>query len=478
MRSALFVGSFVALLFAPPSLHSARGDGLVYRLPADGAFVKYDLNANMSFAEGQEIPIGGSLTMSSVGETTVDGEKCRWIEFKTVFKIGGQEQPNISKLLIPEKHLGQGKSAEGKALRGWVKSGEGEAIEIKDGNAPQFSIENAVLLAGPPKIAAELKPAEIENAKLGKLPCAGVTGEQDVERAPGKVVHLQFEKRLNEKVPFGVVSVDWKFAAKSGGQVDATGTFKLTLTDFGTGAVSALAKDAGRAGDAELRESLVKGGAQSGPAETPENLAVLRQEAERNPQVAEARRAYGQALQNSGDNERAYEQFAALAKLEPQSLIAESKLVQLCETLKKTAERDEHLSKVRQHSEGRRAEQPWFCREQFAVGDKHVVALEHFELNGPMALRYRFEVQAKKGDKSLFRITLGSYDVTTEVARQLGQIKEDERMYHLDSYAGREHSTFALLGAKPPTYEQTRKLAVEIIEGKRRPISGSTLPEK
>jgi hypothetical protein len=91
---------------------------------------------------------------------------------------------------------------------------------------------------------------------------------------------------------------------------------------------------------------------------------------------------------------------------------------------------------------------------------------------------YRFEVSGKKGEKSLFRITLGSYDFSTQAARQLGQIEKDERMFHLDSYAGRDHATFAMIGAKPLSYEQTRKLVVEIIEGKRRPISGSSRGEK
>ncbi|MBI3862527.1 MAG: tetratricopeptide repeat protein [Planctomycetia bacterium] len=477
MRFAIFAGSLIGLLFATAAVHPARGDGMVYRLPADGTFVKYDLDAKIRFVEGQEIPIAGSLTMSSVGEATVDGEACRWIEFRTVIKIGGQEKPNISKLLIPARHLGSGKSAEGKALRGWVKSGDDEAIEIKDGSAPQLQVENAAFLAGQPKVAGDLKPLEIENGKLGKLKCAGVTGEHDVERVPGNVIHLKFEKRLHDSVPFGVVAALWTFEAKSGEQIDARGTIKLTLTDMGTGAVSELAAPSSRVTSAE-RETLVRGGGESGPQESPEKLNQLRTAVDKNPDSAEVRRDYGQALQNAGESEQAYEQFAALARLDPQSLLAESKLVQLCEALKKTTERDEHLANVRRISEKTGGTQPWFCREQFTAGEKQVVAFEYFELNGPMAVKYRFEVSGKKGDKSLYRITLGSYDVTTQLSRELGQIKKDERMYHLDSYAGRAHSTYAFIGSRLPSYEQTRKLAVEIIDGKRRPISGSNLPGK
>jgi tetratricopeptide (TPR) repeat protein len=346
-------------------------------------------------------------------------------------------------------------------------------IELQGGNAPQILIENGAFLAGPPRIAGDLKPLEIENRKLGKLKCAGVTGEYDLERMPGNIIHLKFEKRLHDSVPFGVVSANWMFEATSGGQADAQGAFQLTLVDIGTGAVSELSKVAGPADDADRPELLARSGAEAGPKDTPEKLALLRQAVEANPDAAEARRAYGQALQNAGAFAEAYEQFAVLAKLEPLSLLAESKLVQLCEALEKATERDEHLARLRLLSEKAPDVQPWFCREQFVAADKQVLAFEYFELNGPMALKYRFEVSEKRGEKSLYRITLGSYELTTQIARELGEIEKGQRMFHLDSYAGREHSTFAMIGSKPPSYEQTRKMVVEIIGGKRRPITGS-----
>jgi len=478
MRLSFLGGSIWALLFAALSLPLARGDGMVYRLPVDGAFATYDLKANLSFAGGQEIPVAGSLTISSVGETTLDGKKCRWIEFKTVFKIGAQETPNISCLLIPEDHLGRGKSAEGKATTARIKSGDAKVLELTGGDAPQLLIENTLLLSGPPKTAGELKPVEIVNARLGNLTCAGVTGEFDIERAPGQKIYLKFEKRLHDKVPFGVVAAVWKFEAKSDGQRDATGEFSLTLTDMGSGAVSALAKVAVPSEAARLEAELIAGGAGFSRPETSEKLAQLRRQVDENQENAEARRAYGQALQNAGEDRAAYVQFAALAKRDPDSLIAEAKLVQLCEALQRTAERDEHLAKVRQLFKLEKTRQPWFCREHFAVGDKRVAALEYFELSGPMALQYRFEVREKEGEASLYRITLGSYEYTTKASRQLGQIKENERMFHLDSYAGSDHGTYAFLGAKPPSYEQTRQLVVGIIEGKRGPISGTRVPAK
>lgn len=478
MRLNLLGGSICALLSAALFLPLARGDGMVYRLPPDGAFVKYDLKANISFAGGQEIAIGGSLTISSVGEATVDGKKCRWIEFKTVFKIGAQETPNVSSLLVSENLLGQGKSAAGKAIRARIKSGDGEIHEIAGSDAPNLLIENAMLLCGPPKIAGELKPAEIENVRLGKSTCGGVTGEFDVERAPGKNIHLKFEKRLHDMVPFGVVSAGWKFEAKNDGQLDATGAISLTLTEMGTAAVSELSKEVRPPEAARLQADLAAGGAEFSRPESPEKLELLRRRVDENQQDAEARRAYGQALQNAGEDQAAYKQFSALAKLEPQSLIAESKLVQLCTALKRAAECDEHLAKVRQIYKDQKTRQPWFCREQFAVGGKHVAALEYFELSGPMALQYRFEVREQEGETSLYRITLGSYDFTTKAFRELGKIKENERVFHLDSYAGRDHGTYAFLGVKSPSYEQTRQLVVEIIEGRRSPLSGSRLPEK
>lgn len=218
---------------------ATRADGLVYRLPEDGAKVKYDLEFKGGRAGGEERTGTGSLTISSVGQETVDNEKCRWIEFRMATKIGNDpgERVITSKLLIPEKHIGKDKSPGENIVRGWIRMGEGPAQELKD-LKQQIAGPLAAFLTGPLKDAKDLEKAEVES-KLGKLPCAGQTGTVSVEQGDAKVA-VTFENRLHEKAPFGVVTAVMKFDVTRNGMTREGGTITMKLADVGTKAVSEL----------------------------------------------------------------------------------------------------------------------------------------------------------------------------------------------------------------------------------------------
>src|SRR5262249_53928106 len=95
----------VCFLFLGLSLaQSALADGLIYKLPDDGAQVRYDLE----IATTGDNKVKGSLSVSSVGKATENGEECRWIEFKMITNDDGQDHIIISKVLIPDKHIGKG----------------------------------------------------------------------------------------------------------------------------------------------------------------------------------------------------------------------------------------------------------------------------------------------------------------------------------------------------------------------------------
>jgi hypothetical protein len=181
----------------------------------------------------------GSVTVSSVGQMTVDNEKCRWIEIKMIFKEDDTERLTLTKVLIPEKHLGKGKSPGENLIRAWVKEGDMPATEVKDLKDPRTGAA-AAFLAGPPKNPGELEKIEIDNAKLGKVASAGFTGDQELEGPGGTQVSINMENRLHEKAPFGVVTANWKFELKSNGQSVVQGMFKLTLAEINTTALSEL----------------------------------------------------------------------------------------------------------------------------------------------------------------------------------------------------------------------------------------------
>jgi hypothetical protein len=226
----------VSVLVVVSSFHVARADGLIYQLPRDGTQVRYDNEVTFS-NNGQERTSSGSLTLSSVGVTTVDSEKCRWIEIKTTRKTDNREQITIAKFLIPEKDLGKGKAPGDHLIRGWIKRGDNEPQAVTDLKGPQTRLLVAYL-AGPAPNSRDLDKTEIDG-KLGKLTCRGIAADYEFVGDNGSL-GVAMENRLNEKAPFGVVSAVWKFERKQNGQVMGSGTSKLTLADTSTTALSEL----------------------------------------------------------------------------------------------------------------------------------------------------------------------------------------------------------------------------------------------
>ncbi|MCY2968736.1 MAG: hypothetical protein NT069_34775 [Planctomycetota bacterium] len=229
--------SFVAtiLLFCATV---TRGDGILYRLPADGASVQYDMVVKLRPpGTTVDIEIKGSVRLSSVGVETVADEKCRWIEFRTEILREGQNRTILTKALIPEKHLGQGKNPIDHVVRAWYKAVDTEVISVTDIKSAQASILQT-LLAGPDPNAVKLDPITIENAKLGKLECAGERATRDLEFGDTKS-KVTFENRLSDKVPFGVLKSVVKFQNDQGG-TPIEGEVTLDLTDVGETALTEL----------------------------------------------------------------------------------------------------------------------------------------------------------------------------------------------------------------------------------------------
>jgi hypothetical protein len=134
----------VGLALLLPS--ASRADGLIYQLPPDGSWVRFagcgryygyerirPANAagkdDASLMPDEEYQGGvGTFVLQSVGTADNDGEKCRWIEFKTEppkeFK-GGEE---VWKMLIPERRLKEGSDPFDHIQKMYIKAGF-----VKDG---------------------------------------------------------------------------------------------------------------------------------------------------------------------------------------------------------------------------------------------------------------------------------------------------------------------------------------------------------
>src|SRR5262245_5145690 len=209
-----------------------RAEGLLYQLPADGSWVRFDIQ--YTFKVGGKAGRGtGTMTMASVGKAREGSQPCRWIEFKLRLKDSGMEHTLIRKLLIPEKYLKKGENPTGHVVRGWAKFNN-EAVQRAvpvHGRWPAY-------LAGPFQDEKKLD-RELLESKLGALKCEGVTGWIQYKEGD---VHMKgtFETRVNQKAPFGVMASRMQFEMKRDGKVLQTVDGTATLTDLGKDAKTIL----------------------------------------------------------------------------------------------------------------------------------------------------------------------------------------------------------------------------------------------
>ena len=212
----------VAALVILPLIHQpATAEGLLYRLPKDGTWTRFEYVYTVVGKDNP--PRKGSFWMASVGQATVNGEACRWIELRQDEATFGGPLKNTYKVLVPEQHLGRGKSPLNHVVRGWFK-GSGEPKVLNSKNNGGFIM---IALASPLKDVAELKE-EVIVSKLGELACPGIktTGKFPVSKIDWEVT---FETRLHPKAPFGVVTCDFRERGSS---------LAMKLIDFGDGAKS------------------------------------------------------------------------------------------------------------------------------------------------------------------------------------------------------------------------------------------------
>jgi hypothetical protein len=56
------------------------------------------------------------------------------------------------------------------------------------------------------------------------------------------------------------------------------------------------------------------------------------------------------------------------------------------------------------------------------------------------------------------------------------EAKNNERIFHLDSYQTNRHSTLGMFDSEPD-YEKTRQMVVDFLDGKLKPLSSSAISE-
>lgn len=187
----------------------------------------------------------------------------------------------------------------------------------------------------------------------------------------------------------------------------------------------------------------------------------------------------GMAAFASKDFNTALDHWKQLKEVEPSDWQVRAKLIQVYQTLGKTAERDAERTELfamwKKGGPSELKQQVEYCRDHFEVNGKKVMAFERFELTGDRALRYVFSILDATEQAEDWRISLGSYDLTNDIwrATRKPEPKEDERLFHLDGYfKNGGHATYGMYFPEP-TYDETRGFVVKILEGKDKPVSSS-----
>lgn len=188
----------------------------------------------------------------------------------------------------------------------------------------------------------------------------------------------------------------------------------------------------------------------------------------------------GLAAYNTKDYAQAAELWQRLKAVDPLDWHVRAKLIQAYQALVKLPERDaERTELFALWTSGKNAElkqQFEYCRDQYEVNGKKVMAFEHFELKGDRALRYVFSILNEAGDDEEFRISLGSYELTNSIWRETTKPtpKAGERLFHLDGYFKHGHATYGMYYPEP-SYDEVRSKVIQILEGSSKPVSSSTI---
>lgn len=202
---------------------SARGDGLIQSLPEDGSWVRFEVvQENYDVKSGQvNQTVDGTLTVSSVGKSVFDGQACRFIELKYVFKVGEREQVDRCKLLVAEDRFAAGINPLDNVLRAWVKE-PSKPAEIPLDRRMNRDMEQHLLMFCP-RLRDLFHGALEDTRRLGDRPLVGKAGRFDCTGVAGKRYlpfamrgggfkdpkeggeFLTFETWHSNEAPFGVV---------------------------------------------------------------------------------------------------------------------------------------------------------------------------------------------------------------------------------------------------------------------------------
>jgi tetratricopeptide (TPR) repeat protein len=160
--------------------------------------------------------------------------------------------------------------------------------------------------------------------------------------------------------------------------------------------------------------------------------------------------------------------FEAALKADPGDWNTVAKLVQVNQALGRLAERDRWRAKLLATYRAGKLKSPptdVYCRDQFRAGKRWVIVLESFELRGPHAVRYSFNLlSAPQGGEKLGVITLSTDDEEEAAALKRGEGAPGERRFILEgAFPDGAHERYGVFNAEP-AYDTIRTRVGTLLE--------------
>jgi hypothetical protein len=240
-----------AILLLATSL--ALAEDAPAKLPGDGWWVRYYVTMRR---EGTNDDAIMKRTYSLVGTTMENGEKCRWVEMKTVQMVNGNEQTDVLKFLIREKALLEAERPLESLVRAWRKIDDG-AIEEQKFNQPLgaagsvFSADygwgrDMVIFPGPQRTTTAVNERRVVEYQRGRLELAeGRAGKHVATRRALTVVQkqtvaLEFTVWNEPSLAPAFAAAKTRFEILIDDAPRAAFVDEWVIEDFGTDAKSAL----------------------------------------------------------------------------------------------------------------------------------------------------------------------------------------------------------------------------------------------
>jgi hypothetical protein len=229
---------------------SVYADGMLYRVPEDGAWARYATKVTVTQKNEPKVTEVGTMTLASVGQEVVGNAKCRWLEIVVDTKPPGAGPgfKSVFKALIPERRLGKGRDPLVHWIKGWGKVGPQPAQPLPRELLTNPAMMLNLFVSGPLRSCRGLDSKTIETP-LGTLMCAGESGTRVLKGAAVNVkngkttsgdIQVRIENYFHEAAPFGVVASRQQVEFPDFGDGKTTAETVFTLLAAGTGATSEL----------------------------------------------------------------------------------------------------------------------------------------------------------------------------------------------------------------------------------------------